>query len=157
MNFIMKSSEEKKMIISILSCNFAKNYDMGLFGLFGSKSTSEEKVERNVPWLKLSSIDQLETISEESKTIPVVIFKHSTRCGISRMELRQFESNYDIDPKKMKLYYLDLLSFRDVSDEVGYKFQVMHQSPQLIVVKNGSSVYHDSHHGISAALLEKYL
>ena len=130
---------------------------MGLFDLFGSKSTSEEKVEKSVPWFKLSSIEQIAEIEEESKSVPVVIFKHSTRCGISRMVLRQFENNYDIDSKQMKLYYLDLLSFRDVSDEIGYKFQVLHQSPQVIVVKNGNAVHHDSHHGIRAEQLVNFL
>ena len=86
-----------------------------------------------------------------------MIFKHSTRCGISRMVLKQFESNYDIDPSQMKLYFLDLLSNRDVSDEVGYKFQVMHQSPQLIVIKNGVAVAHASHHSINASELKKFI
>jgi len=130
---------------------------MSLFGLFGSKNTSETKEEKVIPWHRLTSMDQLEIISEESKTIPVVIFKHSTRCGISRMVIKQFESGYNIDPKQLKLYYLDLLSFRDISDEVGFKFQVLHQSPQLIVVKNGNTVYHTSHHSIDARDLEKFI
>ncbi len=130
---------------------------MSLFGLFGSKNASEEKEEKSIPWNRLQSIEQLNTISEESKTTPVVIFKHSTRCGISRMVLKQFESNYDIDPSQMKLYFLDLLSNRDVSDEVGYKFQVMHQSPQLIVIKNGVAVAHASHHSINASELKKFI
>ena len=132
---------------------------MGLFGLFGSKDSSEKvvKEEKLVPWHRLTSIDQLETISEESKTKPVAIFKHSTRCGISRMVLKQFESSYQLEDSQLKLYFLDLLAFRNVSDEVGFKFQVMHQSPQLIVVKNETTVHHASHQGIQAQNLERFI
>ena len=133
---------------------------MSLFGLFGSKSSSEEKVEKEkkiVPWHRLNSLEQLKAIVEESKTKPVAIFKHSTRCGISRMVLNQFESSYNLDDSQLKLYFLDLLSNRDISDEVGYTFQVMHQSPQLIVVKNGNTVHQASHNSISAQDLERFI
>lgn len=130
---------------------------MSLFGLFGSKNSSEEKENNAVPWNRLLSLEQLNELEEESKTLPVAIFKHSTRCGISRMVLKQFESSYKIEPDKMKLYYLDLLNNRDVSDEVGYKFQVIHQSPQLIVIKNGNAVAHASHHSINSLDLHPYV
>lgn len=130
---------------------------MSLFGLFGSKNSSEEKENNAVPWNRLLSLEQLNELEEESKTLPVAIFKHSTRCGISRMVLKQFESSYKIEPDKMKLYYLDLLNNRDVSDEVGYKFQVIHQSPQVIVIKNGNAVAHASHHSINSLDLHPYV
>ena len=130
---------------------------MSLFGLFGSKNASEEKEVKMIPWNQLTSLDQLDKIVEESKTMPVAIFKHSTRCGISRMVINQFEKSYDIEPNQMKLYYLDLLSYRNISDEVGYKFQVMHQSPQLIVVKNGVAIANASHHSIQAGELANFI
>ncbi len=102
-------------------------------------------------------MEQLKTIEEESKGKPVAIFKHSTRCGISRMVMNQFESSYDLTDEQLKLYFLDLLNYRDVSDEVGYKFQVMHQSPQLIVIKNGTAVAHTSHHSIQASSLNLFI
>ena len=133
---------------------------MSLFGLFGSKNASEEKAEKeknSVPWHALNSLEQLKTIVEESKTKPVAIFKHSTRCGISRMVLNQFESSYKLEDSQLKLYYLDLLSNRDVSDEVGFRFQVMHQSPQLLVIKNGNTVHHASHSSIQAQDLKTFI
>mgnify|MGYP001942541442 CR=1 FL=1 len=130
---------------------------MSLFGLFGSKSTSEVKDEKVIPWNKLTSLSQLDEIVKESKSKPVAIFKHSTHCGISRMVINQFEKSYDLEPRQMKLYYLDLLSYRNISDEIGFKFQVMHQSPQLIVVKNGVTVAHASHHSIQGGELIKFV
>ena len=123
-----------------------------LFG--GSKEPKEEKV---LPWIPLNDIKQLNHIEEKSKTKTQVIFKHSTRCGISRMVINQFVNNYNLTEKDLDLYYLDLLSFRDVSSEVGYKFQVVHQSPQLIVIKNGVVVAHDSHGAINGIDLSRYV
>ena len=122
---------------------------------FGSGTKNSQSDKSTVPWKPLTSKDQLETIDLESKNRTQVIFKHSTRCGISRMVMNQFVSSYD-NSWDMDLYYLDLLSNRDVSDEVGYKFQVMHQSPQLIVVRNGETVAHASHGSINEIELEKY-
>lgn len=128
---------------------------MGLFNR--SKKVKEEKESKQVPWRVLSDINQLDEIKELSKATPVAIFKHSTRCGISRMVMRQFESNYSLRDNQLKLYYLDLLNYRSISDEVGYSFQVLHQSPQLIVIKNGTAVAHASHHSIQAQELENFI
>ena len=121
--------------------------------LFGSSEPKEEKV---LPWIALNSIEQLSGIEERSKTKTQLIFKHSTRCGISRMVMNQFVEQYDLD-LNADLYYLDLLSYRDVSNEVGYKFQVMHESPQLLVIKNGVVVAHASHSTINDMDIEKYI
>ena len=113
--------------------------------LFGSSEPKEEKI---LPWIALNSIEQLDTIAEQSEMKTQLIFKHSTRCGISRMVMNQFVASYDLGINA-DLYYLDLLSYRDVSNEVGYKFQVMHQSPQLLVIRNGVAVAHASHGAIN--------
>ena len=123
-----------------------------LFG--GSKEPKEDKL---LPWIPLNSLAQLSVIEETSKTRTQVIFKHSTRCGISRMVMNQFVAAYDLDMTTIDLYYLDLLSYRDVSNEVGYKFQVMHQSPQLLIIKNGVAVAHASHGAINEMDLQRFI
>jgi bacillithiol system protein YtxJ len=131
---------------------------VGLFDLFGTaKNTTSGKIEKQLPWNKLVRLEQLPEIVEESKTVPVLIFKHSTRCGISRMVFKSFEKNFELNPGALKMYYLDLLSFRDVSDEVGYRFQILHQSPQVIVIKNGVVVAHASHYDIQLISLEQFV
>lgn len=126
---------------------------MGLFkNLFGS---SEPKVEKVLPWQALTDVSQLNEIEKRSKTKAQVIFKHSTRCGISSMVMKQFVSMYNLDVD-LDIYYLDLLSHRDVSNEVGYKFQVMHESPQLLVIKNGATVAHASHGAINEVDLARF-
>ncbi|OIQ16996.1 bacillithiol system redox-active protein YtxJ [Lacinutrix sp. MedPE-SW] len=128
---------------------------MGIFNkIFGD--SSQPKEEKVLPWISLTAVSQLETIAEKSKSKTQIIFKHSTRCGISRMVMNQFIDAYNLD-LNVDLYYLDLLNYREVSNEVGYKFQVMHQSPQLLIIKNGVAVAHASHGAINELELEKFI
>ncbi len=122
--------------------------------IFGSKEISKEP-KKIIPWNRLTSVDQLIEIEKESFHQPIAIFKHSTRCGTSSMALRQFEKQFDVDNTNVKLYFLDLLSSRDVSNEIAIRFQVFHQSPQLIVLKEGNTIHHSSHYEIDAGLLEQ--
>ena len=122
-----------------------------LFG--GSKEPKEEKI---LPWKNLTEVPQLDEIEKLSKGRTQVIFKHSTRCGISSMVMNQFVDAFDVD-SNLDLYYLDLLNYREVSNETGYKFQVMHQSPQLLVIKNGVVVTHASHGAINEIDLTKFV
>ena len=131
---------------------------MGLFGsLFGNSDKEVEKEEKTIPWISLSSLEQLETIERNSLSKTQVIFKHSTSCGISRMVMNTFKRSYDFSEAQMDLYYLDLHAYREVSNEAGYKFQVMHQSPQLLVIKNGITIAHASHGGVTSLDLSVYL
>lgn len=128
---------------------------MGLFNkLF--KGSSESKAEKVLPWIPLTNLAQLNTISNQSKTKTQFIFKHSTRCGISRMVMNQFIDAYDLD-NNADLYYLDLLNYRAVSNEVGLKFQVIHQSPQLLVIRNAVAVTHASHAAINTMDLSTFV
>ena len=122
---------------------------MSVFKKIFGGSNQEEVQQSNVNWIPLTSLSQLEEIKELSKTEPIAIFKHSTRCGISRMVIKLFEKQFDEEKKDLKVYYLDLLNYRDLSSEVGYAFQVMHQSPQLLVIQNGVAVQHASHYDIT--------
>ena len=120
---------------------------MGLFDkIFGGETTKKE--EKVLPWIFLTSESQLEEIEKKSFNKPQVIFKHSTRCSISSISMNKFVANYSIPEDDADIYYLDLLNYRSVSDEVGFKFQVMHQSPQIIVIKDGVAVYNASHYDI---------
>ena len=120
---------------------------MGLLNkIFGS--SNEKKEEKVLPWIFLTSENQLEEITKKSFEKTQVIFKHSTRCSISSISMNKFVRNYSIPAEDADLYYLDLLNYRSVSDEIGYKFQVMHQSPQVLVIKNGEAIYDASHYAI---------
>lgn len=107
-------------------------------------------------WKELTEQSQLEQLKTQSEEQPILIFKHSTRCSISRFALKQFENEFDLQDK-ITTYYLDLLNHRDISNEIAFQFNVQHQSPQLLLLKNRVVVYHTSHENIDATELKKYL
>ncbi|WP_034924066.1 bacillithiol system redox-active protein YtxJ [Gillisia sp. CAL575] len=128
---------------------------MGFFDKMFKSDNDNEKPEKNsVPWIQLITIETLEVIAEDSFNQPIAILKHSTSCGISRMVLRQFEQNYNLDPDSVKLYFLDLLSYRDISNKIASRFNVPHESPQLIVIKDGKVIYTASHSEINVEKLK---
>ncbi|MDQ3047412.1 MAG: bacillithiol system redox-active protein YtxJ [Bacteroidota bacterium] len=104
-------------------------------------------------WLQLNDISQLDLISKES-SLPeiqsVLIFKHSTRCSISNMSHGRLERSWKDNPA-IPVYYLDLLNHRDISDEIASRFDVQHESPQALLIKDGKCIYHSSHSDISSA------
>ena len=107
-------------------------------------------------WNELTELEQLEAIINQSEEQPVLIFKHSTRCSISRFALKQFENEFDLQDKIIT-YYLDLLNHRDISNEIAFQFNVQHQSPQILLLKDRVVVYHTSHENIDATELKKYI
>lgn len=129
---------------------------MGLFNKLFSNS-SEEKETSVLPWVPLTELGQLQDIESKSVTKTQVIFKHSTRCGISRMVIKQFEADYNVTEKDLDLYYLDILNYREISNNIASTFQVMHESPQLLVIKKGVVVAHDSHGGINNLDLSTFI
>ena len=106
-------------------------------------------------WHPINSIDQLEHIKAASFITPQVIFKHSTTCSISRMALDRFERA--ATPEKVDFHYLDLLNNRAISNEIASFFQVHHESPQVILIKNGECIYDESHYGIMMDELISFL
>lgn len=124
---------------------------MGFFS-----NTSENSNDSKMQWEQLDDVSQLDTIIKQSMEKPVVIFKHSTRCSISRMALRQFENEFDLQDK-VSPYYLDLIANREVSNGISQRFNVEHQSPQVLLIKDGLSVYDISHEGIDVTVLNQKL
>ncbi len=99
-------------------------------------------------WINLTDSDQLNSIKKAENYS--IIFKHSTRCSISSMAKRRFEMDEEILPKEIDLYFLDLISYRNISAEIAEIFQVHHESPQLLLIKNGECILDLSHGDISA-------
>jgi bacillithiol system protein YtxJ len=98
-------------------------------------------------WIHLTDEEQLKQIISKSQLRPQVIFKHSTRCSISAVALQRMQK---VDqPSDIDFYFLDLLAHRGLSNKIAEIFKVHHESPQVLVVKDGDCVYEESHFGIS--------
>lgn len=126
-----------------------------IFGNSDSKIPSSSKIS----WIPLQDLGQLNEIISISNENPIIIFKHSTRCSVSRMALKQFENEFDVERLQCNVstYLLDLLEHRDISNEIASRFGVYHQSPQLLLIKEGKSVYDVSHSDIDAGELKEKL
>lgn len=106
----------------------------------------------NWNWIDLKSEDQLKELIEKSQEKPQVIFKHSFRCGISSMAKNRLERS--IAPANADFYFLDLITYRNLSDKISSTFNVYHESPQILLIKNGECVYDESHTSITMAEIE---
>ncbi|MET3978571.1 bacillithiol system protein YtxJ [Mucilaginibacter sp. UYP25] len=98
-------------------------------------------------WISLDTAEQIDNIKQQAGYS--LIFKHSTRCSISMMAKRRFEMDWQNLPSDMPLYFLDLIKHRDLSAKVAQDFMVHHESPQMLLVKDGECVLDQSHGSIS--------
>lgn len=124
-------------------------------GIFDSMFKSENKP--SWPGFVIESKAHLETLIADSFKCPQLIFKHSTRCSISRFVLADFIAHFTYSSDEFGAHYLDLLNHREISNEIANHFEVVHQSPQLLVIKNGKVVSDASHEGINELQLRDFL
>jgi bacillithiol system protein YtxJ len=107
-------------------------------------------------WNNISSVSELENFYTDSKEEFKLFFKHSTRCSVSSMALRFFESEIEIKENAC-YYFIDLISYREVSNRLAELSGVQHQSPQVILLKNDQVIYQASHHSIDANQINKLI
>ena len=98
-------------------------------------------------WIELTNESQLDTLKDNSKNKAQVIFKHSTRCSISSVAKSRLERA--VAPQEVDFYYLDLIQHKNISAKIAEVFDVYHESPQVLLIKDGSCVYDESHSGIT--------
>ena len=122
---------------------------MGLF----SKSPKPEPL----PWVEITSTNQLNELLHNVGDKPILLFKHSTRCSISGMALNNLERNWTSGKELCDLYFIDLLKYRDVSNLTAELTGIVHQSPQAIVIKGKEIIYDASHNSIDARRIESLL
>lgn len=99
-------------------------------------------------WKNITDLEQINQIKQQAGYS--LIFKHSTRCSVSSMAKRRFEMDWSVIPEDTTLYFLDLISYRDISAQIAETFQVHHESPQILLIKNGDCILDASHSDISA-------
>jgi bacillithiol system protein YtxJ len=108
-----------------------------------------------ISWNNITTVAQLDAIAERSNTVACLILKHSTTCSISSMAKTRLERHWDFDAADIEPYYLDLLSFRPISAAIAERFEVHHESPQVLLIRNGECIYDASHLDISVKELRE--
>ncbi|MBC7888033.1 MAG: bacillithiol system redox-active protein YtxJ [Ferruginibacter sp.] len=104
-------------------------------------------------WIALTTLAQLADIKEQSKKKAQLIFKHSTRCSISGVVKNRLERSNP--PGNVDFHFLDLISNRSVSNKIAEDFSVFHESPQVLLIKNGECIYDENHSGINMDDIEE--
>lgn len=126
---------------------------MGWFSKNKSLLGADNSVEH---WGELNDLQQLEEIISDKKTT-WLIFKHSTRCSVSKMVFNRLLKEWNTENKIVNPVYLDLLSYRSLSDAVANTFGVKHESPQILIIRNGDCIYSASHTAITAKEIINFL
>jgi len=143
----------QKQIVSVLEIKYKL---MAFFDKFFNSDKNKE--EFKLKWKILESLEELDSALESSHSKPIAIFKHSTRCSISSMAKDRMERGWDFtDDSGPIMYYLDLISYRLVSNKISERLKVHHESPQLILVKNGEAIYDAAHNFITLSELKEAL
>ena len=108
-------------------------------------------------WIVLESDEVLEQILIDQSDKPIVLYKHSITCGISAAVKKDLKKKWSFDKDEFSFYYLDLINHRDLSNKIEQRLNVQHESPQIIVVRNGKVLYHASHGNISMKKIKRAL
>lgn len=108
-------------------------------------------------WSTITTAADVQQIIEASIQEPQIIFKDSTTCGISAHAKHRLEDGFAQIEGKAGFHYLDLLTYRSISNLIAQELGVIHQSPQIIVLKDRQVVYTSSHQAIDPAAIAKYL
>ena len=108
-------------------------------------------------WKHITDISNIEEIIQSSNNKPQILFKDSVTCGISAYAKSRLSDGNSLIEHGADFNYLDLLKFRSISNHIADVFDVYHQSPQILVVKDGKVVYTSSHHSIHPEEIAKHL
>jgi len=148
-NSAIKSSTKVR-----LHFNLRTLINMNLFKKFFVGDTLG-KEKKELPWITLDSVEQLDVIKEKSKVKTQVIYKHSRECVGSELVMERFVDNYQLTANDLDLHYLDLNDYEEVSNRTGQKFNIDNESPQLIVLRNEDVVIYTSNDAINMLNLEQ--
>ena len=120
------------------------------------RSGSEDDNVNVINWNKLENISDIDAIIDQSELNTIVIFKHSTRCGISSSVLRRFEKQTKPPMNRTNFYLLNVIQHRNISNEISQQLSIHHESPQLLIIKQRKVIAHDSHYDILNMDLTRY-
>lgn len=101
-----------------------------------------------------TQLDQIDRLSQDAQVLAVAIYKNSSRCSLSDVVFDRLGRHWPFSEEDLPVFVLDIIAFRSLSRAVEERYQVQHESPQLLIIRNGKCVYHASHNGIAAVDVE---
>jgi len=107
-------------------------------------------------WYKITDSGDIDQVVNDSFAQPVLVYKHSPICGLSSNALQKLEKGWNaLEAKKLKPYFVDVVAQRPLSQGIAQRFKIMHQSPQVLLIRDGICVYDIAHFEISVKDLER--
>jgi bacillithiol system protein YtxJ len=106
-------------------------------------------------WITLNSEEQLRQLNDDSSEKPQIIYKHSTRCSISTIVKNRIDRNNP--PEGVDFYFLDIINHRQISNKIANDYDIHHESPQLLIIRDGKCIYDESHTSIHMDEVESVL
>ncbi len=105
---------------------------------------------------ELQQDHDLEQLLEQSKTNPVLIFKHSTQCPVSNEAHNEF-MNFAEETAGLESRVVLVIENRRLSNVIAERFGIRHESPQALLIKDARVVWHASHWAITSESLSNAL
>jgi len=110
-----------------------------------------------IPLVTINQLAEIDELSNKPRINGVLIFKHSTRCSVSFFALKHLISEWNFHETEVPVYFLDLLSYRAISNQIAVHYGVEHESPQILLIKKGKCVGNASHNFVSVNTVQGWL
>ncbi len=128
---------------------------MGVFSTMKKAFTNDKIKHEN--WNVLTEEEELQGVMEASHNRLQLVYKHSFTCGICHMTLENIEDSFDELEEQADMHFVDVKNARPVSNLLADKLDVRHESPQVIIIREGKAVWDESHHAIKGEEILKQL
>jgi bacillithiol system protein YtxJ len=116
--------------------------------LFNYSQNQTSDFEQSEIWSPISGIDNIDAILQASSEKPQLIYKHSHRCSVCILAKEELEGIADQVLDSSDLYMINVIHQRDLSNAIASTFDVRHESPQVIIIKDGEVAWKGSHWAI---------
>ena len=125
--------------------------------LRSSRKGRSSRMKEFTPLTSAKLLEEIIIISNKPRLNGVLLFKHSPRCGVSLHALKQLQKDWVYSSDKVDVYLINVLEHRDISNKVSAIFSVHHESPQILLIKNGECVGNASHWEVSIETVNSWI
>lgn len=112
----------------------------------------EKQSSSDIEWEYAKTTSSINAMISSNET--VLFFKHSYKCGLSAMILKDFESEWDVSKKKCRIVFIDVLKNREISNYLSDITGIRHHSPQAIVTRKSKILYQATHGKIKVGAIK---
>lgn len=109
------------------------------------------------PLVRIERIEDVDDLLAASADTPVLVYKHSYSCGTSAYALDELMDLLHGPAPEARYAMVGVQTHRDVSNAIAARLGVRHETPQVLLIRDGQVVWSASHHRVTAAAIEAAL